>query len=105
VKGETPYQEADLLVKLRNYVTHYKSVTDDAEDELKLISALKRLNFRPPPFFQQHTQFFPFAFFSSSSARWAIGTSIAFLDAFYTRLGAGNPIDSYRREIDPSAAR
>lgn len=87
-EGAHPFQSAQLLVKLRNEVTHYKSRWGSKQAENKLLKDLRALRHTPPPFYLPTSQFFPFLCLSAECARWAASTARAMIARFHELLGA-----------------
>jgi hypothetical protein len=89
-----PWQDADLLVWLRNEVVHYKSLWASELDRMKRIKALRQKPIPAPPFVPSNTVgWFPHACLSAPRAAWAVETAKGFLDVFYDRLGLQSPVE------------
>lgn len=97
-RGTQPYQDATLLVKLRNEVVHYKSQWRSAGEQSRLMLSLKQQGLSAPPFYMD-AMFFPHQCLSAARAEWAVRTAVAFLDAFFDKLGSGNVLDGYRASL------
>lgn len=100
------YMHADLLVKLRNELTHYKSRLQvkpritSKDERFECISKIKRLGHSPPSFYPAPCQFFPHQCLGADCADWAIRTTVNFLDSVYTQLGISSAkLDSIRKRI------
>ena len=65
-RGASPYQEAGLLIKLRNELIHYKSKWGPDMESEKLFASLEQLRFERPPFESPSTNFFPHRCLSAS---------------------------------------
>lgn len=98
-RGGNPFQSADLLVKLRNELVHYKSRWQEEMERQKLFARLKQLRFQEPPFITADTPFFPHKCLSASLASWCVNTSVAFITDFYARLGIESPLEAYAERI------
>jgi hypothetical protein len=99
-RGGSPFQSADLLIKLRNELVHYKSKWQEEMERQKLFARLKQLRFQKPPFITEDTSFFPHKCLSASLASWSVNTAVAFITEFYVRLGIENPIKDYAERIE-----
>jgi hypothetical protein len=95
-RGVQPYQGADLLVKLRNELVHYKSKWGQEMERQKHFERLQQLRFENPPFIPYHgTNFFPHQILSSSCASWAVSTTTEFISTFYSLLGFPDPLEPH----------
>jgi hypothetical protein len=99
-RGVQPYQGADLLVKLRNELVHYKSRWGQEMERQKLFERLRQLRFENPPFIPYHgTNFFPHQLLSSSCASWAMSTTTEFISTFYSLLGFPSPLEPHKEAL------
>jgi len=97
-RGRAPHQTAALVVKLRNALVHAEPVrtalwSDDnglARDEQQLERILEG-RFELNPHTGPSNPFFPDHCLSAGCARWAIQVILAYLDAFFDRLGMKPP--------------
>ena len=94
-RGAQPSQDADLLVKLRNELTHYKSIWGRESERRKLFTSLKQLNHPRPSFVADGGNFFPRECLSAACAAWAVRTAVSYLNAVYERLGIETPLARY----------
>ena len=90
-------ENADLLVRLRNELIHYKSQWE--VDQQKLFKRLKSLNFQKPGFVLSYSTFFPHECLSASLASWSVITASTFLDHFYEKLGFESRLEAYSERI------
>ncbi|MGR8980513.1 MAG: hypothetical protein ACU84H_10550 [Gammaproteobacteria bacterium] len=101
LKEGQKYEQAKLLIKLRNALIHYKSKWGPAMESdrdkrfKKLINGLKELKFEKPPFESVSTNFFPYHCLNASLASWSVTTAIDFIEEFYTKLGIQSPLKPY----------
>jgi hypothetical protein len=85
-RGAYPYQVADILIRLRKELIHYKSKWGEQMDGAKIFSRLEQLRFDRPAFTSPHTNFFPHRCLSASLASWSVTTGVEFINAFYHNL-------------------
>jgi hypothetical protein len=111
-KGQWPYQDAELLVGLRNELVHYRSQWDGVTKKKSVLVGLRAKRFARPTFLADNVNIFPQAVLSAECAEWACVTAAGFLDAAYLRLGVSGVLDAHRRPgaefekiIPPSGAR
>lgn len=92
--GAQPYQDAALLVKLRNMLVHYRpewragavdGAASDPDTNVEKALAGKRL--KPNPFTSEVNPFFPDRCLGHGCAAWAWASALAFTDAFFRRIG------------------
>jgi len=100
-RSAQPWQDAALLVRLRNEIVHYKAKPGRELERTKFIRALQDKRMDNPPFLDPNLSFYPHRCLSASCAAWSVETGTAFLDAFFERLGAGNSLDPFRHWIRP----
>jgi hypothetical protein len=84
-KGQSPYQNADSLIKLRNALVHYKPEWDNELDIHKKIETRLRNKFNECAFADQHVLWFPHKCLGSGCAKWSVGTITAFMHEFCQR--------------------
>ena len=95
-RGAQPWQDAQLLIRLRNEITHYKSRSGAEMDRAKLFSALKAKAIPQPPFWPERgVNFFPLQCLSAERAAWAVRTTIDVLSEVYERLNVRSPLAGY----------
>ncbi|MEH2546811.1 hypothetical protein V1283_003456 [Bradyrhizobium sp. AZCC 2262] len=104
-RGANPYQDAALLVRLRNELIHYKSKWGDEMDEQRLFAQLERLQFEKPVFAHPSSNFFPHKCLSPSLASWSVLTGVEFINAFYHRLGVLSPLMAHSEYLRTPPAR
>jgi len=100
-RGREPYQSAALVVRLRNEITHYKSMWGQEMESSKLFGSIKGLRHNPPPFIAPNTNFFPHQCLSADCAAWAVISTVAFLDAVYDKLDVPSRFETYRPGVTP----
>lgn len=98
-RGGQPWQDAALVMRLRNEVVHYKSKWGAEMTQAKLWRSLQALRHPKPPFTEDATNFFPQRCLSAACAAWAAATSVAFIDAFYDRLSIASPLEGHRHRL------
>jgi len=96
-KGAQRWQDADLVVKLRNEIVHYKSAWASDLERRKFVQQLRAKRLGEPPF--EPSDVFPRADLSAACGLWAVTSCAAFLDAFYGSLGFPDRLDAYRKRI------
>lgn len=100
-KSANPYQAAELVVRLRNEIIHYKSRWGVEMEKNKLQAGLRALGHRPPPYTNPNMNFFPHRCLSADCAAWALSSVVAFLEAFYAALGIPSRFETYRSRLIP----
>lgn len=100
---EQPWQDAALVVKLRNELVHYKSRWGQELERSKLLKALPAKTGDKPSFVPDGTNYFPYRCLSATCAAWATGSCFALLDAFYLHLGFPSRLDPFRSPLWPDS--
>jgi hypothetical protein len=95
-RGRNPFQSADLLVGLRNHITHYKSAWTDELERVSLLTRLECLRLSPPPFTSKDQNFFPHRCLGAACGKWAVKSAAEFIDVFYQRLGIASRLNGSR---------
>lgn len=85
-KGKEPYQSIQTLIKLRNYMIHYK--IDKGKEDIEKLLQGKRGNIKLSPLADAESELFPDRVLSYSLAKWAFKSVVAFTDEFFNRLEA-----------------
>jgi len=86
-KGENPYQDAALVVKVRNYLTHFKPMTLDENNKHPLESKLIT-RFDPNKMMEgSENNFFPDKALGVGCAEWSLKSVKNFADEFFQRMG------------------
>jgi hypothetical protein len=86
-KGSAPYQDARLLIRLRNYVVHYKP-HDVATDTTHSIGEALREKFSPNQLMvNSGNPWFPDQVLGAGCAGWAWRSARQLTDAFASRMG------------------
>ena len=70
-RGEQPWQDMAILIKLRNQITHYKSQWGQHMEGKDLFKSLQSLRLKKPPFIPANTNFFPHQCLSAECAAWS----------------------------------
>lgn len=99
--GAESYENASLVVRLRNEITHYKSLWGEQMERSKLFSRLESKHHRPPPFTDPSMNFFPLRCLSADCAEWALSSTVAFLEHFYVALGVPSRFLHCRDSLNP----
>jgi hypothetical protein len=93
--GRPPYQDADLLNKLRNRLTHSGAVTRITGNENKLEEALKKKFPSSRLMMGSANPYFPDHCLGAGCAEWAVQSAVGFADEFFRRLKV---IPNYQRD-------
>jgi hypothetical protein len=97
--GEQPWQDAALVVRLRNELIHYKSRWGQDLDRSRFLRALQAKTEPKPPFIPDGMNFFPYRCLSAACASWGTRSCFALLDSFYARLGFPTRLDPFRQHF------
>lgn len=101
-----PYQDVNLLVKLRNDLVHYEpewvklpSSADFESDDIHRYEKKLRGKFKVNPLTGQGNPFYPDKCLGHGCAAWAVNSCIKFTDAFFTRIGLPPSYDHIRDRL------
>jgi len=94
--GALPFQDASLLVLLRNELVHHKSQWGGALSKKALVERLMARSFQVPPWVLAGHNDFPNRILVADCAQWAAVTAANFLDAVYLLLGVKGVLDHNR---------
>ncbi|CCF82821.1 hypothetical protein [Nitrolancea hollandica] len=94
-KGACPYQDTRGLVKLKNHLVHYKPIWVSG-DELHNVEELLRSKRFPLNPLVPNNNCYPERLLHHACAKWAIETSIKFVDAFYAKIDVTPPYNNER---------
>jgi hypothetical protein len=89
-KGESPYQDAESLVLLRNVLTHYKPEWDDAPKQHGKVRSRLEGRFSCNALYPDAYLWFPHRCLGAGCASWAVRTTEVFVQTFCARLGIQN---------------
>jgi len=84
-RGAPASQNFDILVRLRNALTHFKPEWSDEADEHERLSRAMMNRAVRSPFYPAHEPLFPRAWASHGTARWAVQAALAFVEDFEGR--------------------
>lgn len=93
-KGSKPYQDLELLRKLRNHFIHHKH--RKASDSV--LERLRSNNIDTNPF-DPHSQGHLGGYLSYDCAKWAFFSSIKFLNDLHDRISIRRPYSSYEERL------
>jgi len=104
--GGNPYQDAHLLIRLRNALVHYEpewvttlSESDPSSATIQKLEKKLRGKFTLNPMRGKANVFFPDRCLSYGCANWAIKSSLNFTDSFFRRIELPVPYDFLRPRL------
>lgn len=84
--GASPYQDTDLVIKLRNELMHYKPESYGGEAQHKFLKQLRGKFSENPLMTGAGNPYFPDHCLGSGCATWAVFSAKKFADEFFERL-------------------
>jgi hypothetical protein len=84
--GVQPYQDADLAIRLRNELMHYKPETLGGDAQHKFLKQLSSKFVENPLIVGSGNPYFPDKCLGSPCAAWAVQSAKALADEFFTRI-------------------
>lgn len=97
--GLPPAQNIDALIRLRNLVVHYRSEWSGHQINHDRVSKNLHGRFQPSPFLPSGGPLLPKAWASHSFGCWAIHSTYAFMEHFYSEAGVDNPLEKFKSRI------
>ena len=90
-KGKNPYQDANLVIKIRNELTHYKPMDLNSEKKHPLDDKLIN-KFKPNKMMEDtDNNFFPDKAFGVGCIEWCLKSARNFTDEFYLKMNIEPP--------------
>ncbi|WP_431064830.1 hypothetical protein [Methylotuvimicrobium sp.] len=102
--GESPYQDVDALIKLRNALVHFKPEWHDEQELHRKIEGRLKGRFEINPAIGGNGVFFPQQCMSYGCTRWAVNTSLTFMKDFSKRSGLPYRFEKFSSHINPEVA-
>jgi hypothetical protein len=99
--GEAVFLEADVLVRLRNALHHFKPEWVDDQKRHETLEANLRCRFDANPFYGNHGFFVPYGCMSYGCTQWAVGAALAFMLEFSRRIGSHFSFDQFADRLSP----
>lgn len=103
--GESPFQEVDALIKLRNALVHFKPEWHDEQELHKKIESRLKGRFEINPFIGQNGVFFPQQCMSYGCTKWAVKTALLFMENFSKRAGLPNRFVKFADRLNPESQK
>jgi hypothetical protein len=95
-RGNAPTQDVNLLIRLRNALTHFKPEWfDEQQDHAKLSSQLNG-RFLPSSFFSASESVFPRRWATHGCTAWAIKSAINFIETFEVQAGLPKRLEQFK---------
>jgi hypothetical protein len=95
-RGKQPYQDVDLVIKLRNELMHYKPNSYGGDIQHQFIKKLSGKFSDNPLMIGSGNPYFPDKCLGSSCADWAVHSTKRFVDEFFGRLSI---VPNYQRVV------
>lgn len=106
--GTEPYQDAALLVRLRNGLVHYTpqfrpgaSSEPTVSAEARWLRGLESKRFSANPFTGEANPFFPDRCLGHGCTTWAWNAALIFCDSFFNEIGVTPIYDNSRDLLNP----
>jgi hypothetical protein len=100
-KGQKPYQDVDILISLRNELVHFHPEWHDEQERHKKLGHKLAYRFELSPFISEESGvLFPQRFVSHGCSKWAVYSSLEFMDAFAEKLGVESKFKSHRNHLN-----
>lgn len=104
--GAPPYQDINLIVKLRNDLVHFEpesskhpSSDDFGPDDIHRYEKMLSGKFSDNPLTGQGNPYYPAKCLGHGCAEWAVNSSVKFTDDFFSRIDLIRPYDHVRNRL------
>lgn len=99
-KGTRPYQDIDILIRLRNALIHFKPEWNDEQAVHAKISTQLQGKFAPSPFMGSGDPLFPKRWATTGCTKWAVESSVSFLHKFEELAQIEHRFDPYADRLN-----
>lgn len=101
LKGARPYQDIDALISLRNELVHFHPEWHDEQARHEQLGKLLKYKFELSPFIQESGVIFPQRIVSHGCTKWAVNSSLQFVNQFDEKIGFPSKFDKFITRINP----
>lgn len=98
--GIAAVQNVAALIKLRNFVVHYRSEWSRDQTTHDRVSSTLKGKFQPSPFLPREEPLLPKAWASYSFGCWAIRSVYTFMDHFYAEAETDSPLKPFKSRLE-----
>jgi hypothetical protein len=105
-KGKNPFQDAKVLIDLRNALVHFKPewvIADTGrvdQSDLHILEKELKNKFALNPFLRDARPLFPTLCMSHGCAKWAVDSAVTFVERFYQEMGMTIPLATIRSSLE-----
>lgn len=95
-QGVRPYQDVDILVAVRNELVHFHPEWHDEQERHRRLGERLKDRFELSPFISEKTGvLFPQRIVSHGCTKWAVQSSLAFMECFAEKVGLPSRFEQY----------
>lgn len=95
-KGESPYQDVEILISMRNELVHFHPEWHDEQERHDRLGKKLLYRFELSPFISESEGvLFPQRIISHGCTKWAIANSLAFMIAFTEKISVVNRFENF----------
>jgi len=99
-KGDNPYQNAALLIKLRNELVHFHPEWHNQQKRHAKLGKDLRGRFDFSPFIAEENGVdFPQRFVGHGCTQWAVSSALTFMESFASRIGYKNKFEKFHDRL------
>jgi len=105
-KGKNTFQDAKVLIDLRNALVHFKPewvIADTGrvdQSDLHILEKKLKNKFALNPFLRDARPLFPTLCMSHGCAKWAVDSAVTFVERFYQEMGMTIPLATIRSSLE-----
>lgn len=95
-RGASPYQDVDILIKVRNELVHFHPEWHDEQRRHRRLGMQLKDLFELSPFISEKTGvLFPQRIVSHGCTKWAVQSALAFMECFAEKAGLPSRFDTF----------
>lgn len=100
IRGESPYQDVDILIAIRNELVHFHPEWHDEQKRHQKLGDRLRYRFELNPFISEATGvLFPQRFVSHGCTKWAVKSALAFMTQFANKIGVESRFSGHLEQM------
>jgi len=100
-KGESPYQDVDILISMRNELVHFHPEWHDEQIRHDRLGKKLQYRFELSPFISEGLGvLFPQRIISHGCTNWAVTKSLEFMISFTEKVGLPNKFEKFKERLD-----
>lgn len=99
-RGSSPFQDVDILIKLRNEFVHFHPEWHDKQERHDKLGKKLLYKFELSPFIEESSVLFPQRIISHGCTKWAVTSSIEFIEDFDKKIGVNSKLLKLKSRLE-----